>query len=163
MRDTDAASRQDRLKLITRILKESRIESQDELLAVLAKQNVLITQATLSRDLKLLKVSKVGAGKSGYFYALPSEDEVRHREEIYAHDFLRGYVSIEWNDALVVIKTFSGHSSSVALALDNLGFSGIMGTIAGQDNNVFAALRPGYTGLQFIQDLKKRIPDFDEK
>jgi transcriptional regulator of arginine metabolism len=163
MRDVDAAPRQERLKLITRILKDSKVESQDELLAVLAKHNVLVTQATLSRDLKLLKVSKVGAGKSGYFYALPSEDELRHREEIYSRDFLRGYVSIEWNDTLVVIKTFSGHSSSVALALDNLGFLGIMGTLAGQDNNVFAALRPGYTGQQFIQDLKKRIPDFDEK
>ncbi|MBU0934392.1 MAG: ArgR family transcriptional regulator [Spirochaetes bacterium] len=163
MRDLEGTNRPERLKLITRILRESKVESQDELLAVLSRHKVLITQATLSRDLKLLKVSKVGAGKSGYFYALPSEDELKHREEIYAHDFLRGYVSIEWNESLVVIKTYSGHSSSVALALDNLGFSGILGTLAGQDNNVFAALRSGYTGQQFMEDLKKRIPDFDEK
>jgi len=163
MRDIEGAKRHERLKMITRVLRETRIESQDELLAILAKHQVIITQATLSRDLKLLKVSKVGAGKAGYFYAMPSEDELRRREEIYARDFLRGYVSIEWNDSIVVIKTYSGHSSSVALALDNLGFTGILGTLAGQDNNVFAALRTGYTGLQFITDLKLRIPDFDEK
>lgn len=163
MRDVEGARRNDRLKLISRILRECRIESQDELLAVLAKHQVLITQATLSRDLKLLKVSKVGAGKAGYFYALPSDDELRRRLEIYTQDFLRGYVSIEWNELMVVIKTFSGHSSSVALAIDNLGFTGVLGTIAGQDNNVFVALRSGYSGPQFMQDLKLRIPDFDEK
>ena len=71
-------------------------------------------------------------------------------------------MSIDWNEQFVVIKTFSGHSAPVALALDNLGLEGVLGTIAGQDNVVFAALRTGYTGDDFLADLKARIPELDE-
>ena len=50
----------------------------------------------------------------------------------------------------------------MALALDNMGLDGVMGTLAGQDNNVFIALRAGYTGDAFMADLKSRLPDLDE-
>ncbi|MBN2873665.1 MAG: ArgR family transcriptional regulator [Spirochaetales bacterium] len=163
MRDASSiANRRDRLKIILRLLRENRVESQEELLGLLETHDIFITQATLSRDLKLLKASKVGAGSEGYFYAVPSDDELRRRGEIHGQDFIRGYVSIDWNDNFVVIKTFSGHSAPVALALDNLGLEGVLGTIAGQDNIVFAALRTGYSGEDFLRDLKTRIPELDE-
>ena len=104
----------------------------------------------------------MGTGAGGYFYAVPSDDELQRREEIYAQDFIRGYVSIDWNDAFAVVKTFSGLSAPVALAIDNLRLTGVLGTVAGQDNTVFVALRRGYSGEDFIRDLKTRIPDFDE-
>lgn len=156
------ANRRERLKVILRLLREHRVESQEEMLVLLLDRGISITQATLSRDLKLLKASKVGAGSEGYFYAVPSDDEVRRREELHGQDFMRGYVSIDWNDSLVVIKTFSGHSAPVSLALDNLGLDGVLGTIAGQDNVVFVALRSGYSGEDFLLDLKNRIPELDE-
>ncbi|OHD16540.1 MAG: ArgR family transcriptional regulator [Spirochaetes bacterium GWB1_59_5] len=163
MRDASSiANRRERLRVILKLLRENRVESQEEMLVILEAQGIFITQATLSRDLKLLKVSKVGAGSEGYFYAVPSDDEVRRREEIHGQDFVRGYVSIDWNEQFVVIKTFSGHSAPVALALDNLGLEGVLGTIAGQDNVVFAALRTGYSGEDFLRDLKARIPELDE-
>ena len=153
--------RQERLKVIARILRGKKIESQEELIIQLEQNGVFITQATLSRDLKILKASKVNAGENGYFYALPSEDEIQKREEVYKQDFLRGYVSIEWNDSMVIIKTFSGHAAPVALALDNMRMNGILGTIAGEDNNVLVALRKGYSGEHFISDLKILIPELD--
>lgn len=163
MRDASSiANRRERLKVILKLLRENRVESQEEMLVLLEPHGIFITQATLSRDLKLLKASKVGAGSEGYFYAVPSDDELKRREEIHGQDFIRGYVSIDWNDHIVVIKTFSGHSATVALALDNLGLEGVLGTIAGQDNVVFAALRSGYTGEDFLRDLKARIPELDE-
>lgn len=163
MRDASSiANRRERLKVILKLLRENRVESQEEMLVILEAQGIFITQATLSRDLKLLKVSKVGAGSEGYFYAVPSDDEVRRREEIHGRDFVRGYVSIDWNEQFVVIKTFSGHSAPVALALDNMGLEGVLGTIAGQDNIVFAALRTGYSGGEFLRDLKARMPELDE-
>ncbi len=82
--------RQERLKVIARILRGKKIESQEELIIQLEQNGVFITQATLSRDLKILKASKVNAGENGYFYALPSEDEIQKREEVYKQDFLRG-------------------------------------------------------------------------
>lgn len=163
MRDASSiANRRERLKVILKLLRENRVESQEEMLVLLEPHGIFITQATLSRDLKLLKASKVGAGSEGYFYAVPSDDELKRREQIHGQDFTRGYVSIDWNDHIVVIKTFSGHSATVALALDNLGLEGVLGTIAGQDNVVFAALRSGYTGEDFLRDLKVRIPELDE-
>ena len=66
-----------------------------------------------------------------------------------------------WNSSLVVVHTFSGHSSTVALALDSLGFAGILGTLAGQDNAVFIALKQGYTGETFVEELKKKVPDLE--
>ncbi len=150
-----------RLKAIKKLIKTYRIESQDELLGYLKKDNYSVTQATLSRDLKLLKVGKISDGNAGYYYSLPGDEERKESEKSYIQDFLRGYISIDWSGAMVVIRTFSGHSDSVALAIDNLGIDDILGTIAGRDNTVFVALREGYSGDDFLADMKVRIPELE--
>ena len=80
--------RQSRLKAIKNLIKNNTIESQDDVLALLLKEGYEVTQATLSRDLKLLKVGKVPDGKAGYMYALPGDDENSETEAIYVQDFL---------------------------------------------------------------------------
>jgi transcriptional regulator of arginine metabolism len=150
-----------RLKAIKKLIKTYRIESQDELLGYLKKDNYSVTQATLSRDLKLLKVGKISDGNAGYYYTLPGDEERKESEKSYIQDFLRGYISIDWSGQMVVIRTFSGHSDSVALAIDNLGIDDILGTIAGRDNTVFVALREGYSGDDFLADMKLRIPELE--
>ena len=72
----------------------------------LQKENFVVTQATLSRDLKLLKVGKISDGHNGYVYTLPGEDERQESEQSVVQDFLRGYVSIEYSGNMVVIKTY---------------------------------------------------------
>ena len=148
--------RQARLKSIKNLIKENIIESQDDLLNLLVKEGYDVTQATLSRDLKLLKVGKVPDGKSGYMYALPGEDENGENEAIYVQDFLRGYISIDFSGNIVVIKTFPGHANTVCNALDNLNMDEVLGTVAG-DNCMFACLREGVTGDDFMEKLKKHI------
>ena len=154
--------RNSRLKSIKKIIKTSKIESQEILLGLLQKEGYEVTQATLSRDMKLLKIGKISDGNNGYIYALPSEDERQDSEHTVAQDFLRGYISIECSGNIAVIKTYSGHADVVASALDTLALDEVIGTIAGGDNCVFACLREGYTGDQFIASLKKRIPDVEE-
>jgi transcriptional regulator of arginine metabolism len=151
-----------RLKAVRKVIKTYRIESQETLLGHLEKEGFLVTQATLSRDLKLLKVGKISDGHNGYVYSLPGEDEMQETERTYIHDFLRGYISIDWSGNLVVIKTYSGHSDSVALAVDNLGLDDVMGTISGRDNTVFVALREGITGEEFLAHMKESIPEIDD-
>jgi len=153
--------RSTRLKSIKKLIKNNRIESQDELQAFLIKEGFDVTQATLSRDLKLLKVGKVSDGHSGYVYTLPGEDERIEDQQLFVSDFLRGYVSIEWNATTVVVKTFSGQANSVAGALDSLCMDEILGTVAG-DNCVFASLRMGISGEDFMKALKKHIPDLED-
>jgi transcriptional regulator of arginine metabolism len=151
-----------RLKIVRKLIKTYRIESQEALLGLLQKEGFLVTQATLSRDLKLLKVGKISDGHNGYTYSLPGDDERQETERTYVHDFLRGYISIEWSGSLVVIKTYSGHSDSVALAVDNLGLDDVLGTISGRDNTVFVALREGISGEDFMNRMKESIPELED-
>ena len=151
-----------RLKSIKKLIKSSKIESQETLLGLLQQEGYEVTQATLSRDMKLLKIGKISDGNNGYIYALPNEEERQESELTVAQDFLRGYISIECSGNIAVIKTYSGHADVVASALDTLALDEVIGTIAGGDNCVFACLREGYSGDQFIASLKKRIPDVEE-
>jgi len=153
--------RLERLKSIRALIKANRIDSQEKLLQLLAEGGINVTQATLSRDLKYLKVGKVSDGNAGYYYTVPSDEERRESERHYSQDFLRGYVSIDWNSTTAVVRTFSGHSDSVALAIDNMGLDEVLGTIAGRDNVVFVSLKDGVTGEAFIAAMKKKIPELE--
>ncbi len=153
--------RLERQKTVRQIIKTHRIDSQETLLQLLQEEGYSVTQATLSRDLKYLKVGKVSDGHSGYYYTVPSDEERRETERHHIQDFLRGYVSVDWNAGLAVVRTFSGHSDAVALAIDNMGLEEVLGTIAGRDNMVFVALREGATGEDFIAAMKRKIPDLE--
>jgi transcriptional regulator of arginine metabolism len=152
--------RQSRLKSIKNIIRSQRIESQDVLLDLLNEQGFEVTQATLSRDLKMLKVGKVPDSQGGYVYALPGDDENHENNSIYVQDFLRGYLSIDFSGNIVVIKTFSGHANTVCNAIDNLNMKEVLGTVAG-DNCMFACLKEGVTGHDFMNALKKFIPEIE--
>jgi transcriptional regulator of arginine metabolism len=151
-----------RLNAVRKVIKTYRIESQETLLGHLQKEGFMVTQATLSRDLKLLKVGKISDGLNGYIYSLPGDEDRQETERTYISDFLRGDISIDWNGPLVVIKTYSGHSDSVALAVDNLGLDDVLGTIAGRDNTVFVCLREGIAGEDFLARMKESIPELED-
>lgn len=153
--------RDGRLKAIRKIIKSNRIESQDSLLKLLNDEGFEVTQATLSRDLKLLKVGKIADGHGGYAYTLPTEEERQESEHIFVQDFLRGYISIETSGNIAVIKTFPGHASPVCNALDSMNFDEVLGTVAGE-NCLFACLREGVSGEDFLRRLKSRIPELEE-
>ncbi len=151
-----------RLKTVRKLIKNYRIESQEELLGYLQKEGFEVTQATLSRDLKLLKVGKISDGHSGYVYTMPDDEDRKESEQIYVQDFLRGYVSIDYSGNIVVIKTFGGHADAVSNALDAMNLDEVLGTVAG-DNCIFACLKDGVTGPQFLSALKLRIPELEEE
>jgi transcriptional regulator of arginine metabolism len=151
--------RQDRFKAIRRLIKNEKIRSQDTFLGYLQKEGFAVTQATLSRDLKVLKVGKISDGQGGYIYSLPEDTD--HRERTCIQDFLKGYISIDWSGNIVIVKTYSGHSDPVCLALDNLDFDEVLGTIAGRDNAVAVFLREGVRGEDFMKHLKEVIPELD--
>jgi transcriptional regulator of arginine metabolism len=153
--------RSSRLKAIKRIIRAHKINSQETLLTFLREEGFHVTQATLSRDLKLLKVGKQSEGTDGYFYALPSEEERREAERNYVLDFQRGYVSLESSGSIAVVRTLNGHADSVAIALDNMGIAEILGTVAGNDT-VLVVVREGIDRGRFVEILRERVPDFEE-
>ena len=158
--------RQNRLKAIKKLIRSFEIESQESLLDYLKNEGFDVTQATLSRDLKVLKVGKISNGKDAYVYMISDNEEIKDTGRTFANDFLRGYTSIKWSGNMVVIKTHSGHSDSVALAIDSLieiyKLDCVLGTISGRDNTVFAVLKEGTNGELFFNDLKKYIPELEE-
>jgi transcriptional regulator of arginine metabolism len=153
--------RQQRLKVIRKIIRSERIESQEQLLGHLRNEGHQVTQATLSRDLKLLKVGKQSIGSEGYYYSLPSEEMRKERERSYSQDFARGYVSVDFSLPLAVVRTLNGHADSVAIAIDNLNIDAVLGTVAG-DDTVFVALRPETSAEAFTEALRERVPEFED-
>jgi transcriptional regulator of arginine metabolism len=151
-----------RLRIIRKLIKNEHIVSQEELQGFLQKEGLPVTQATLTRDLRLLKVGKVPFGAGASIYTLPAESERLEAASMYVEDFLRGYVSIEWSGNIVVIKTYPSHAGSVAQAVDNLAIDSVLGTVAGADNTVFVCLREGVTGEKFLQSMKEHIPALEE-
>ena len=151
-----------RLKTVSKLIKNNKIKSQDTLLNYLQKEGFAVTQATLSRDLKVLKVGKISDGQGGYVYFLPGEDEHQEKERASIHDFLKGYISIDWSGNIVVVKTYSGHSDPVSLALDSFGIDEVLGTIAGRDNTVAVFLREGASGEDFMKRMQEIIPELKE-
>jgi len=153
--------RHNRLAVVKELIKNNRIDNQDMLLEMLRVEGYSVTQATLSRDLKMLKVGKISDGWSGYYYSLPDSDLVSESEKSYIQDVRRGILSIEFSGNFGVIKTRPGHANSVGIALDILSIPEILGTLAG-DDTIFIILREGMSKEDLQESFKTRIPEIEE-
>ncbi len=154
-----AATRQ---RLVRELIAGGAVTSQGQLLRSLAARGHRVTQATLSRDLKLLKVGKLPDGRGGYSYAFRDELDTSGSDASLQHAFLYGYRSIAFSGNLVVIRTLPGHGSSVAFALDKLQVPGILGTVAG-DDTILAVLADGTTAAAAERALRRRVPALVEQ
>jgi transcriptional regulator of arginine metabolism len=115
---------------ILRVVRERRIESQDELRQALADDGFTVTQATLSRDIRELGLAKLADPSGGAYYTHPHRGAVRPELAQVAPALL---VSVDGVGPLLVLKTASGSAGAVTEALDQAGWSEVMGTIAGDD------------------------------
>lgn len=152
--------RHNRLSIIKDIIKKNRIDNQDTLLQMLKDEGFEVTQATLSRDLKMLKVGKISDGWSGYYYSLPNELTIGKQSD-YIMDIRRGIISLEFNGNMGVIKTRLGNATAVAAALDYMDFPEILGTLAG-DDTIFVLLREGMTKEDLLEDFRNKIPEIEK-
>lgn len=153
-----------RLDSIKIIISSKEIGSQEELLQELAKEGFQLTQATLSRDLKQLKVAKAASMNGNYVYVLPNNTMYKRMTESHtASEMLRhnGFVSIEFSGNIAVIRTRPGYASSLAYDIDNSHAYEILGTIAG-DDTIMLVLREGYTSTELKQSLSHIIPNINK-
>ncbi|MCR5312041.1 MAG: arginine repressor [Bacteroidaceae bacterium] len=152
-------ARQSRLDIIKDIISDKEIGSQEELLSVLAELGHKLTQATLSRDLKLLKVVKGNSPQGKSIYMLPTNQYYqRVREHHVAGTAVRnGFMSIRYTGNLAVIKTRPGYASGLALDIDNAHFAEVIGTIAG-DDTIMLALEEGYDRNILEANLRTIVP-----
>lgn len=151
--------RQTRLDIIKDIIQAKDISSQEELARELSAHGYTLTQATLSRDLKLLKVVKGMTPNGKHAYMLPTNQYYRrvreHRQEGTA--VRNGFMSIRISGQLAVIKCRPGYASGLASDIDNAKFQEIIGTIAG-DDTIFLALEEGYDRATLEANLRTIVP-----
>ncbi len=138
-------NKRSRLQVITEILRSTVVGSQEELLQILNDRDMNITQATLSRDLKLLKVSKTPLANGTYKYVLPAITKtVTPQGSLNSFTAHGAVLSIEFSGHLAVVKTKPGYASAIAWDIDNKGSLEILGTIAG-DDTILIIPREGVT------------------
>jgi len=146
------------------LISSKELCSQDEVLKALKKEGFTVTQATLSRDMKQLKVAKATNMSGKYFYVLPNETmykRVSSPKRAAEMLLTSGFVSINFSGNMGVIKTRPGYASSIAYNIDNGGMEHILGSIAG-DDTIFVALRQGTRYEDVVEELRNVIPDIDE-
>ena len=138
------------------LIKHNDIETQEELTLRLKEMGFDTTQATVSRDIKELKLVKVPDENGRYKYALKIPDgEIRVSAKfktILEETVLR----VDVSTSIVVIKTFPGMAQAAASAIDNMKWSEIVGTIAG-DDTIFVALRTTDDALILCEKIKELL------
>lgn len=151
--------RQSRLALIVKLLLNNSIGSQDELMALLEANNCVVTQATLSRDLKTLRTSKVATELGGYRYEIAANGTAADEVAAQAMDSVRkaAITSIAFSGRQAVIKTRNGYAGGVAYDIDELSSPLILGTIAGADT-VFVAVADNASRPEIFALLSEIIP-----
>jgi transcriptional regulator of arginine metabolism len=155
-------NRTERLLAIKDIISNNEISSQEELLHQLEERGLNFTQATLSRDLKFLKVSKIADSSKGYIYQLP-ESILEHNRPMGDGTYsARGFISLQFANKLAVIKTLPGYASSIATVIDSANPFEIIGTIAG-DDTILLIPHDNVTEQDVRNALILIIPELKEK
>lgn len=143
------------------IISSQELGSQDELLTALKNEGFQLTQATLSRDLKQLKVAKAATMRGNYVYVLPNDTmykRVSTPHSIREMMEVPGFMSINFSGNIGVIKTRPGYASSIAYNIDNNHIDEILGTIAG-DDTIFIVTKQGVTKTEVIEALRGVVPN----
>jgi len=156
-------SKTQRLIAIRQIITGQKISSQDELLTLLNKQGFEVTQATLSRDLKYLKVAKVPDNETGYRYEVPENASKKNEEHYTMEEFPMNRInSIEFSGQLAVMKTMPGFANSIASVIDSFGIFEVLGTIAG-DDTILLINRDGVSKTDVVNALDLALPGLKSK
>ncbi len=154
-------SKKDRLAALRLVILNNEYSSQDEVIQALARQHIMVTQSTLSRDMKYLKVAKAANSEGKYYYALPNETAYRrqHRPEPQLDlPPVLGFKSIQFSGNMAVMRTRPGFASSIASNIDAASLKDVLGTIAG-DDTIFIVIREGATHVDIIDQLSAILPD----
>ena len=148
---------------IKQIILKGKISSQDELLHIMKDQGYDLTQATLSRDLKILKVAKISDQALGYVYVIPEGANIESQRENSRINFLAdGFRDLQFSGNMAVMRTMPGYASSLAAVIDSAQPYEIIGTIAG-DDTILLIMREGITPGNLINSLILVMPTLEDK
>ena len=139
---------------ILEIINRQPIETQDELLEALSREGCKVTQATISRDIKDLRLVKTLGSDGRYRYTASQDNSVDIRSS-FSHLLITSVLSIDRAQNIVVVKTLGGMANALCAALDSMGNHAIVGTLAG-DDTIFIACRENDDASQLMAYLKQQ-------
>lgn len=155
-------NKKERLQLIVNLVKKNSIGSQNELAQLLEQNGCKVTQATLSRDLKSMKITKVATNDGGYMYIIPDTNKLHDsllmsgQRSMTAHQQV-GFISIKFSGNIAVIKTRNGYAAGLAYDIDMSHSDEVLGTIAGADT-VFAIMNENLSHEDAMKFFSRFIP-----
>ncbi|MDR0413582.1 MAG: ArgR family transcriptional regulator [Dysgonamonadaceae bacterium] len=151
-------TKEERLLKITELVRNNSINNQEELLVLLSNHGFEITQATLSRDIKQLKIIKCPDAGGSYIYTIPGEYGYQSKHPDIKKEMSElsdlGFLSLDFSGNLVVIRTRPGYAMGIASDIDKRSSGAILGTIAG-DDTILLIPKEGYSRIQVIKTLKE--------
>lgn len=145
-----------RQRVILEIIKENEIDTQNQLIEALEAKGVRSTQATISRDIKELRLVKELTSKGTYRYAAAGSGEISNHSERLKVILRECVTSFECAQNIVVVKTLPGLASAACSAIDKMDVKDIVGTIAG-DDTAFIAMRDVESANVFCKEIQLEI------
>ncbi|MBR6740946.1 MAG: arginine repressor [Clostridia bacterium] len=145
-----------RQNLILKLIDENEIETQKELSDLLVKAGFDVTQATVSRDIKELRIVKVLGENQKYHYVAAASDGMNDFVARFRNIFRESVVNVDCAGNIVVIKTLTGVASAAGAAVDAMGVSNIVGSVAG-DDTIFLLIRTPEKAAELCQDIKEML------
>ena len=144
-----------RHKKILELIRDNEVTTQEELASLLIDSNYIVTQATVSRDIRELGLTKMSINGSTSKYVAIENNEKTINDKLL--EIMRaGFVSMDYAQNILVVKTVSGMAMAVAAALDALKWDEIVGSIAG-DDTIMCAIRTNDDVIKVMDKLKKII------
>ena len=148
--------KKNRLEKVIEIINEHEIGTQDELIEYLRREGYDVTQATVSRDIRELKLVKTMTGHGSYRYVLPQED-IQSQAALHISGALaETIVRAEYVGNLVVLHTFPGMANAIASEVDHLHHPDLLGCVAGDDTILIVA-RDADCAAKLSEQIKDMI------
>ncbi len=148
-----------RQKLICDLILKYEIETQEELVSKLLDAGCKVTQATISRDIRELRLTKIVGESGAQKYALPAQDASIQTPLAglrFSRVLQEGFISVDIAGNIVVMRTMTGMAMAVAAALDHLSLQEIVGTIAG-DDTIFMAVRSEESAKRLCEKIETLV------
>lgn len=140
---------------IIELIAQHDIETQEELAEYLNREGFKVTQATVSRDIRDLRLTKVAVDGSRQKYVVlaPEKDEMNEK---YIRVLRDGYISMDMAQNILVIKTVSGMAMAVCAAIDSLKWNEVVGSIAG-DDTIMCVIRSTDDAVKIMDKISKIV------
>lgn len=148
--------KQKRQEKILELISNFDVDTQGKLMELLRESGFSATQATLSRDIRELRLIKVMTDTGIYKYDVPTQEKVTEMSTKFRSIFSEAVISVDYAFHIVVIKCHTGMASAACTALDNMKIRDVVGSLAG-DDTIFVLLRNEQQALKLVNEIRQNI------